>query len=124
MRITVRPSAFETNSSSTHSLVVLSRDRYDEWKTGHKYLDLGVTEYRYEDVAVRNPRMVDRDEAYRLYEERSVGTLLSDDYLVRENIVPYDLDKWSFSTFIESYREDILHDDEVDMVVLELDVRN
>lgn len=36
----IRSNIFETNSSSTHSLVILSKEDYDAWKHNQKVLDL------------------------------------------------------------------------------------
>lgn len=39
MRQTFRVNTFETNSSSTHSCVICSKDEYDKFKDGELYLD-------------------------------------------------------------------------------------
>lgn len=36
--IKVRRNVFETNSSMTHSLVLMSTDEYNEWELGHLYI--------------------------------------------------------------------------------------
>ena len=36
----VRMGTFETNSSSTHSLVILSKEEYDSWKKNEKTLNI------------------------------------------------------------------------------------
>ena len=42
----VRPNTFETNSSSTHALVIMSKDDYKAWQENKKVLNLysGETE--------------------------------------------------------------------------------
>lgn len=42
----IRPNTFETNSSSTHALVIISRDDYKAWQENKKVLNLysGETE--------------------------------------------------------------------------------
>ena len=42
----VRPNTFETNSSSTHALVIISKDDYKAWQENKKVLNLysGETE--------------------------------------------------------------------------------
>ena len=37
---TIRTKVFETNSSSTHSLVILSKEDYEKWENGEVVLDL------------------------------------------------------------------------------------
>lgn len=36
----IRRNTFETNSSSTHALVIISKDDYDSWKKNEKVLNL------------------------------------------------------------------------------------
>ena len=40
MKIQVRPGVFETNSSSTHSLVICTADEYAAFKNGEMMLDI------------------------------------------------------------------------------------
>lgn len=40
MKIQVRKGVFETNSSSTHSLIIASDDEYTGWKNGTYILDI------------------------------------------------------------------------------------
>lgn len=40
MKISIRKSVFETNSSSTHSLTFASDDEYEGWKNGTYILDV------------------------------------------------------------------------------------
>ena len=38
--INIRHGLFETNSSSVHSMTLLTQDEYDKWGSGDYYLDL------------------------------------------------------------------------------------
>ena len=38
--INIRHGLFETNSSSVHSMTLLTQDEYDKWESGDYYLDL------------------------------------------------------------------------------------
>ena len=38
--INIRHGLFETNSSSVHSMTLLTQDEYDKWDSGDYYLDL------------------------------------------------------------------------------------
>lgn len=41
MKETIRDNVFETNSSTSHSLVILSEENYNKWAEGDLYLYLG-----------------------------------------------------------------------------------
>lgn len=43
MKRTIRFGMFETNSSSTHTLVVCTKEEYDAWRKGKHYLTVGKT---------------------------------------------------------------------------------
>ena len=42
----MRRNVFETNSSSTHSITMCSRDEYDRWSNGELYLDRWGGEFK------------------------------------------------------------------------------
>lgn len=55
MKTLIRPKIFETNSSSVHSLAIMSEYDYEEWKRGEKYwneFDGGI--YTLEEVIERS----------------------------------------------------------------------
>lgn len=58
MRIQMRAGVFETNSSSTHSLVICTADEYAKFKSGDMVLDTW------------SDRLVSRDEAKSEWNER------------------------------------------------------
>ena len=75
MKRTIRPATFETNSSSTHCLVMLSPSDLEEWKTGAKLYDFW------------NEGFVTADEAERLIaggntDDGEVDALVSYDQFV------------------------------------------
>ena len=39
MQIQIRKGVFETNSSSTHTLVIASNEEYEKWQKGELYFD-------------------------------------------------------------------------------------
>ena len=38
--INIRYGLFETNSSSVHSMTLLTQDEYEKWESGNYYIDL------------------------------------------------------------------------------------
>ena len=38
MKQIIRSNTFETNSSSAHSLIIISKDTFEKWKLGDLYL--------------------------------------------------------------------------------------
>ena len=69
MKITIRASVFETNSSSSHSLIHMSKKMFDAWKKGEKVLRADgciITETDIKDTASRTDS---DDEDYWTYEE-------------------------------------------------------
>lgn len=50
--IQIRKKVFETNSSSTHSLTMCSKDDYDRWQKGELYLDADNCELLSKDEAL------------------------------------------------------------------------
>ena len=57
MKETIRSSVFETNSSSTHSLSICSREEYDKWRNGETVYCPG--EERFESI-----EKVDKEKIY------------------------------------------------------------
>ena len=47
MKILIRSKIFETNSSATHSMVILSNDEYEEWKKNELYVREGYFDKLY-----------------------------------------------------------------------------
>ncbi|MDR0335203.1 MAG: hypothetical protein LBH69_04890 [Methanomassiliicoccaceae archaeon] len=40
MRLTIRASVFETNSSASHNFIYMSKNTFEAWKRGEKVLDM------------------------------------------------------------------------------------
>lgn len=67
MKRTIRFGTFETNSSSTHTLVVCTKEEYDAWRKGETLLDRWKN-YEY-DFHRKDPFFVPNTEEYRNDEE-------------------------------------------------------
>lgn len=64
MKIQIRRGVFETNSSSTHSLVITTQDEYDKWKNGEVYFDKNNNSFITEDELIKytkESRWIDTD---------------------------------------------------------------
>lgn len=89
----VRKNVFETNSSSTHSITITTKDEYDAWIKGEVYLNeyWGNTDSPYKDK-----KFVTREEA--------ADILNHDKYFVKNREVvtevsDYELYNWDFYPF-------------------------
>ncbi len=54
----IRLATFETNSSSTHTLVIVSKEEFEKWKTGEPYLEDSVMKTK-EQVLRDNKKSID-----------------------------------------------------------------
>lgn len=64
MKVQIRRGVFETNSSSTHSLVITTQDDFTKWKNGEVYLDKDTGDFVDEDYIVsyaKDSRWIDTD---------------------------------------------------------------
>lgn len=102
MKQIIRSNTFETNSSSAHSLIIISKDTFEKWKLGDLYLskykwsnditdedfDLNIYGCTYEEYL--------QEVIYSAYTENSFW-----DYesmcleLSKEGIDPEDFNKWN-----------------------------
>lgn len=64
MKIQIRRGVFETNSSSTHSLVITTQDDFAKWTNGEVYLDRDTGKFVDEDYLIsyaKNSRWINTD---------------------------------------------------------------
>ena len=75
MKETIRSSVFETNSSSTHSLSICSKEEYDKWKNGETVYCPGEEEFK-------SIEEVDEDEIFNIekLDDRDIDISISDLY--------------------------------------------
>lgn len=102
MKTVVRRSTFETNSSSTHALILLDPQSFFKWESGEYFLDIDdvvSTYYETNDPASSRHafQLVSKDEAeellYSRYAER-VGNIGSWDRIemyMESSLMPYSL---------------------------------
>jgi hypothetical protein len=72
MKITIRGSVFETNSSSGHTFIFVSKETFEAWKRGEKKIKHNILDYvaREEDFVNSNKnRKIDKDRWEGTYEE-------------------------------------------------------
>lgn len=66
--VKVRRSVFETNSSSTHSLTMCSRQEFDEWRRGERVYDIEDEELVLIDKLTKEQKEDIDEETYYTYE--------------------------------------------------------
>ena len=52
--IKIRKGVFETNSSSTHSITMCTKNEYDDWKNGKLYLCINDYPWTEEEMCIKN----------------------------------------------------------------------
>lgn len=97
MKIT-REAVFETNSSSTHSLVILSKKDYEAWKNDEVVLDLYAEEVRPLDP---NRKIVRNEDGSIIYNDKHY----EDMYDLMENEYEDISDEYAPKEYIEEYAE-------------------
>lgn len=94
MKIAIRRGVFETNSSSTHSLVMCSENEFDQWKEGKLLYDS------------YNEELISKEEVFDIYREDVQYNNKTDDeikdiiYKEREFLT---FDQFASDEFLESY---------------------
>lgn len=94
MKLSVRKGVFETNSSSTHSLVMCSENEFDLWKEGKLLYDTDSEE------------LISKEEVFDIYREDVQYNNKTDDeikdiiYKEREFLT---FDQFSSDEYLESY---------------------
>lgn len=61
MKVQIRKSVFETNSSSVHTLTIFDKDEWEEFKQGERVIE----------AAPYNPSLVKTTEADKIYDSES-----------------------------------------------------
>ena len=86
----IRRNVFETNSSSTHSLTICSKDEYQDWVDGKCYW------YRW------NETFVSKEEVEEKFKKSSYDDF--DEYLIDEGLYTFDrYDDIEMETYKEHY---------------------
>lgn len=89
--IQIRKNVFETNSSSTHSLTICSKDEYQDWVDGKCYWS------RWKEDFVSN------EEVEENFKKSSYDDF--DEYLIDEGLYTFDrYDDIEMETYEESYK--------------------
>ena len=92
MRMTVRQGAFETNSSSSHAIVIMTEKEYDKWQEDKSYLNLfDELDYPYIKV-VPWASFVDEETAYDIMRQGFWQEGIEDIHnLLANGQIPYDI---------------------------------
>lgn len=93
MKIQVRKSVFETNSSSTHALAIFNGDEWEAFKEGRMVIEnspeadklINIADIK-DKTSIFNPDHIDEDK--ELYDYKYIP------YSVWNNILDYDYEGW------------------------------
>lgn len=97
MRVQIRRGVFETNSSSTHSLTIVSKSSFDKWLAGEVY----YSEYNEGDV---DKDFMSKEGVNKVLMKRSDTKTLEDIQNLEEDELSEIYEKEGFYTY-ESYEE-------------------
>lgn len=103
----IRRNVFETNSSSTHSITMCSKDEYDRWRKGELYLGRWGSEFKTRDELIEHFKTRTLYKSTELYYPNTdwsnpdeVDKILKDEDWMTEEQYWDDVD---METFKESY---------------------
>lgn len=106
----IRRNVFETNSSSTHSITMCSKDDYDRWARGEVYLNEGWWS-KDNESEYKNKKFVTRDEAIDII-RCSGGDIEYDneyyesfDKYIAEEYEIYTSDEYFENEYLESFED-------------------
>lgn len=111
----IRRNVFETNSSSTHSITMCSKDDYDRWAHGEVYLN-EYWWYKDNESEYKNKKFVTRDEAINLiecnggdieYDKEYYESF--DEYIAKEYNI-YTIDEYFENEYLESFEDEYTTD--------------
>lgn len=95
MKFNIRKSVFETNSSSTHSLCIVSKEEYEKYKKGELIFD------KYEDELVKLTEKIKKN---MLLEEEGGEDKCDEDYEEGNYETYEDLGGDMYETFEENHK--------------------
>jgi len=101
---TIRRNTFETNSSSTHSVTIMTSEEYDKWENEGLYWD--------------GEKLITYDELFSIFLE--IENKCRKEYLIEKEITKDDFEEWLDDNSYEYIKYDTYFDDEY----LETDVTN
>ena len=99
--ITIRQNTFETNSSSTHSICICTKDQHDKWVKGELYLN-NTWKWDDEDELLKGKKFITKEEAINFLKHYNSGYDEDEDldYLLSERSI-YSYEGWG-----EDYEHD------------------
>ena len=101
--IQIRQNLFETNSSSTHSLIICRENEFDKWKNGEVYLiaDIPWGVETKEVEAMKNKTFISKEDAIVILEQCADRYNFKDLFYTYNNF--FDEDCWYSN--LEKYEE-------------------
>lgn len=101
----IRRNVFETNSSSTHSITMCSKDDYDRWSSGEVYLNKGWW-HKNNKSEYKDKKFVTRDEAIDII--KCSGGDIEYDNEYYESFDRYIAEEYEIYTSYEYFNNDYL----------------
>ncbi len=102
MKRAIRRNLFESNSSSTHSVAIMSNDEYTEWLNGNKWLCRGNWLYRNLPNPPERGKLYNKDDVRSFISQigETENNYYSEDELFYDNdFESYDI--WSSNEYLE-----------------------
>ena len=103
--IQVRSKVFETNSSSTHSITMCTKNEFDEWRNGKVYRNDGW--WSNSTSTLKNKAFLTYDEAIELVKSSSYYKPIEDGEDIGEYLKEYEI--YSYDNWGEYYENDVTH---------------
>lgn len=103
-KIQIRRGAFETNSSSTHSITMCTKNEYDEWRAGKLYRNdgwWGSSSFS----SLKDNLFLTRDEAIALVKSSTYYRPMDDDEDIDEYLREYEI--YSYENWGRDYEYDV-----------------
>jgi hypothetical protein len=103
MKTSIRKGVFETNSSSTHSITICTKDQYKSFVNNELYIDI------YREKLITQEELEGMFEKYnKEYEEKYGKTLYHNlqDFKDSEGIKTYE--EWCSDDYLEKYHEEYI----------------
>ena len=103
--IQARCGVFETNSSSTHSITMCTKNEFDEWRNGKVYRNDGW--WSSSTSPLKNKAFLTYDEAIELVKSSSYYKPMYEDEDVNEYFKEYEI--YSYENWGSYYETDVTH---------------
>jgi hypothetical protein len=105
MKRQIRQGVFETNSSSTHSITMCTKNEFDDWRNGKLYRNDGW--WSSSTSTLKSKAFLTYDEAIELIKTSSYYKPIEEDEDIGEYLKEYDI--YSYENWGDYYETDVSH---------------